>query len=88
MLGKGSLALEGQKFPTQRKIYLLQEDRRQGIQNKDRETEGEGEGGKNKGEGKGHISEDKGLPLGREEANGAHRKMTVYKGKMGNPVLG
>ena len=29
-----------------------------------------------------------GLPLDREETDVAHRKMAVYKGKRGNPVLG
>lgn len=29
---------------------------------------------------------DKGLPLEREETDGVHRKMVVYKGKMGTGV--
>jgi hypothetical protein len=39
------------------------------------------------GEGEG-VFEDKGLPLAREETNVAHREMMVYKGKMGNSMLG
>jgi hypothetical protein len=31
---------------------------------------------------------NKGLPLVREETDMAHRKVVVYKGKGGNPVLG
>jgi hypothetical protein len=30
---------------------------------------------------------DKGLPLDREEKEVAHRQMTVYKSKLGSPVL-
>jgi hypothetical protein len=46
---------------------------------------------KGKGRGRGEdvfASEAQGLPLDREEKDLAHRKIAVYKGKRGNPVLG
>ena len=33
-------------------------------------------------------SEDKGLPLDREETDVVHRQIEVFNGKGGNPVLG
>ena len=41
--------------------------------------------------GKGYLSwreTGQGLPLDKEEMIMAHRKMAVYKGKRGNPMLG
>ena len=41
------------------------------------------------GEREGYLPRrDKRLPLDREETGLAHRRKAVYKGKMGNPVLG
>jgi hypothetical protein len=51
----------------------------------------EGGGKRNKGEGEGVFvlgQRDRGLPLDEEEAGVAHRRMAVYKGKMGTSVLG
>lgn len=51
------------------------------------EIEGEGEGEENKEEGiVVFVPENKELPLDREEILG-RRKMTIYKGKQGSPVL-
>ena len=42
-----------------------------------------------RGDGERYLSQkDKGLSLDREETDEAYRKMAVYKGKRGNPVLG
>ena len=48
-----------------------------------------GEGKETRKRGREYLSQrDKGLPLDREETDVVHRKMAVYKSKMGNPVSG
>ena len=53
-----------------------------------KKTGGKGEGkGTRKGEQTYLSQRDKGLTLDREETIVSHRKITVYKGTKGNPVL-
>lgn len=66
-----------------KEIYLPQRDRGQGIRGKDRRQRTR------------EVGRDiylpwrgKGLPLGREESDVAHRKMVVYRWKRRPPVLG
>ena len=49
--------------------------------------QGEGDGNNGKG-AEAFVPGAKGLPLATEEAGMAHRKVVVYEGKMGNPMLG
>ena len=84
---KGSLMLaqtsQDQALST-KEIYLPQRDKGQGIRDKDRRQE-------TRERGKGVCPDwrvDKGLPLDREEAGVAHRKMAVYKGTGRKSALG
>lgn len=62
--------------------YLSQKEKGQGIRNRGRRQRTREKGEENEGEGQKDC-------LDREEtANVAHRQMTVYKGKLGSPVLG
>ena len=61
---------------------------KQGAGNKTQEVEDKGEAAGSKGEEEGTFVPDKGLPLDSEETGMTHRKMEVYKGKGGNPMLG
>lgn len=72
------------------KIYLLQmEGRADRDKGQRQELDEEREWAGNEGEEEGYLSlGDKGLPVDREETDMAQRKMEVYKGEKGNPVLG
>lgn len=52
------------------------------------ENEGKGKDSKGKGRVVCILKWDKGLSPDREEPDTAHRKMAVYNGKSGNPMLG
>lgn len=69
---------QDQVFST-KETYLSSKNRGQGIRHR-QEIEDKGEGEGNKAEGKGVFVPDKGLPLGREETDTAHKKMVIYKG--------
>ena len=88
MLGKISAQDPQDQVLSTEDIYLLLRDRgRNKRQIQGIEDEGEGEG---KGAGV-FVSEGKykykGLPLGRMERDVAHRKMAIYKGTRGDPML-
>jgi len=61
-------------------LFSAQRRKRAGT----RDKEGDRGGGRG---GRAFALEDKGLPLGREETEMAHRKRAVYKGTRGNPLV-
>lgn len=65
-------------------MYLLQRDKEQGIEDKNRSQRIRKKGKGTRGRGKGYLSQkDKGLLL---DAEAVYRQMVVYKGK-GKPLV-